>query len=451
LADVPTVLVHLSDIHFRRGRSGTPYDIDTDLRAQLERDVKAMCDRLEAVHAIIVSGDIGFSGKKEEYEIARVWLDKLCALLGCPTENVWMVPGNHDVDRDVIAKSNNLQLLHSTIRFGSGSLDDRLRVFMYEDREAGALLFRSLQNYNGFAARFSCAVDEAKLYWQHNLELNDGSMLRLHGATSTLVSDESDDDGTNRLVLGTAQTLLGQEDGVENLFICHHPPDWLLDRDNANDRLCNRARIQLFGHKHAARVTRINDSLRLVAGATHPDRAEAQWEPGYNIITLRVEGADSQREMRVDSYLRVWNGRELCFIGELYGARDYRSYLLPLSSWTRPATVTGPPPVEQTGEMEVAPQTSVFQQTGGESTGGQMVNPARRLTYQFMCLPYHVRLEVAQKLSLIQDEDGDIEERQRNEVYFRRAKERRLLERLWEEVERKHGERPSGENPFVGR
>lgn len=445
-----TVLVHLSDIHFRGGHSGTSHDLNTDLRDQLERDAKVMRDRLGAIHGIIVSGDIGFSGKKEDYAIAGKWLDSLCSRLDCPTENVWLVPGNHDVDREIIDKSKIIQALQRDIRSAGTSVDERLRECLYEDKEAGAALFKPLQAYSSFAARYRCEINEARFWWEDNLELNDGSTLRLHGATSTLVSSALDDDGAHRLLLGSAQTLLRQEDGVEHLFVCHHPPDWLQDRDAVEDMLRSRARIQLFGHKHAARGAQIDSSVRLVAGATHPDRAEAAWTPSYNIIVLSVERVAGRRYLQVDWYSRVWSRQDLCFRGELFGSADVRRYSLQLPNWTRPATGSGIQQTEPETRMEPA-ETSVSQVGGSPVTGGRLVNPARKLTYRFMSLPYQVRLEVAQSLSLIEDEDSDLQEAQRYETYFRRANERGLLEKLWETVERAHGSEPQSENPFVGR
>src|SRR4051794_33157633 len=107
-----TTLLHLSDIHFRFGESGDIFDPDSDLRNELERDVvRLRGTRIEKVDGILVTGDIAFAGKKEEYERASAWLERLCDLLGCARDNVWVVPGNHDVDREVIKNSETLRTL----------------------------------------------------------------------------------------------------------------------------------------------------------------------------------------------------------------------------------------------------------------------------------------------------------------------------------------------------
>jgi predicted MPP superfamily phosphohydrolase len=54
---------------------------------------------------VFFTGDIAFSGRKEEYVIAEEFLAKLRKVL--PKRNdtrVLLVPGNHDVDRDVVSR-----------------------------------------------------------------------------------------------------------------------------------------------------------------------------------------------------------------------------------------------------------------------------------------------------------------------------------------------------------
>ncbi len=99
------VLVHLSDIHFRDPRRGTTGILDADLRRELQSDALRVVAVAGRAEGILVGGDIAHSGRKEEYEIAREWLNSFCGRLGCETDDVWVVPGNHDVDRSVLEGS----------------------------------------------------------------------------------------------------------------------------------------------------------------------------------------------------------------------------------------------------------------------------------------------------------------------------------------------------------
>ena len=51
--------------------------------------------------AILICGDIAFSGRKAEYEEKpKVFISDLLTKMGYENEQVFMVPGNHDKNRD---------------------------------------------------------------------------------------------------------------------------------------------------------------------------------------------------------------------------------------------------------------------------------------------------------------------------------------------------------------
>ena len=102
--------------------------------------------------------------------------------------------------------------------------------------------FCRLAAYNDFAKRFNCQVYlPDHLYWKQDLELEDGVVLRVHGLTSTFLSGaQGEDDTRENLYLSPLQTVLDPVEDVVNLVLCHHPPDWLLDQDDADDAICGR-------------------------------------------------------------------------------------------------------------------------------------------------------------------------------------------------------------------
>jgi hypothetical protein len=51
---------------------------------------------------------VAFAGKAAEYDFAYEWLEReLCPAAGCMIENVFVIPGNHDVDRNAEAGPAN--------------------------------------------------------------------------------------------------------------------------------------------------------------------------------------------------------------------------------------------------------------------------------------------------------------------------------------------------------
>lgn len=87
--------LHISDLHFR---SSPSYDSDRVLAALLS-SLPTITARTGAPQLVFVTGDIGFSGRAAEYNRATEFFDKLLQSLGIGKERLFVVPGNHDVDR----------------------------------------------------------------------------------------------------------------------------------------------------------------------------------------------------------------------------------------------------------------------------------------------------------------------------------------------------------------
>jgi hypothetical protein len=65
-----------------------------------------------------------------------------------------------------------------------------------------------------------------------------------------------------------------------------------------------------------------------------------------------------------------------------------------------------------------------------ENKEGDNMDPARRFTYNFLSLPYDMRLDIAQQLHLIQAEDEGVHGIELFKRFFRRAREKQVLEQL---------------------
>jgi predicted MPP superfamily phosphohydrolase len=89
------VWLQVSDIHMR-------------LRDEWSQDVvlRAMADSIRqrrvrglTLDFILVTGDLAFSGKKEEYALVERFFDELASAASIPKERIFCIPGNHDINR----------------------------------------------------------------------------------------------------------------------------------------------------------------------------------------------------------------------------------------------------------------------------------------------------------------------------------------------------------------
>jgi predicted phosphodiesterase len=438
------VFVHLSDIHFTRTSGVSVHDLDKNVRNELVLDATKVAKDIGPVTGVLITGDIAFSGSEAEFEHATNWLRDFCRAIDCHEESVWVVPGNHDVVRDK-TKRKLTRMLHQGVRKEDSDVDKELRE-IFSDAQSAAALLEPLADYNKFAGRFGCSISAEKHYWERDISLACGTPLRLRGLTSALVSNEEDQ--RTRIVLGAAQATVERAPGVLHMTLCHHPPDWLRDHDAVEDHLKSKVHIQLFGHKHSQRIDEINGKVRLVAGATHPERNEGGWLPTYNF--LEISRRDSDRiGLRV--YQRQWNQPDTNFVPwrDPNNGKDYREFFwsgFPEPTKTEPHGVV---PHEAGGAAVAAPAPSPVVATMVTEKDDAMPPPnyERRLVYRFLTLPFRDQITVAKNLDVLTGADRALSDEALFRVLFKRAAEKGLLGKLWAETEKLHDD-PADFNPF---
>ncbi|NMO16799.1 hypothetical protein HPC49_09140 [Pyxidicoccus fallax] len=438
------VLVHLSDIHFTRASGVSVHDLDKNVRNELVLDATKVANEIGPVTGVLVTGDIAFSGKQVEYDRATDWLRDFCRAIGCPAENVWVVPGNHDVDREK-TKRKVTRTFHQGIRKEGSDVDRELREILSDEQSAAALL-DPLTEYNTFAGRFGCSISAGKHYWERDLKLACGTAIRLRGLTSSLVSNE--EDKRTGIVLGVAQAGVERAPGVLHMTLCHHPPDWLRDNDAVEDHLKSKVHIQLFGHKHSQRLYEINGKVRLVAGAMHPERGEGGWLPTYNF--LEISRRDSERiGLRV--YQRQWNQPDTNFVAwrNPDNGKDHREFLWAgFPAATKVATPSVVSHEARGAEVTASPLISAVATTvTAKDDAMPAPNNERRLTYRFLTLPFRHQITVAKNLDVLTDADRGLSDEALFRVLFKRAAEKGILGKLWAETEKLHDD-PADCNPF---
>lgn len=428
-------MAHIADIHFRTPDCLDPdSDPDRPFRTRMIQDVRGRIRQLGPVDALLVGGDIAFKGDIQEYEVARTWLGEFADACGCPMERVFVVPGNHDVDRTVIASSPSVRNVQTALIGAQASDRERELREQFSDLDSGRALFAPLQAYNEFAKPFDCQVfPPDRLFWKQSLPLERSVKLHIYGLTSTLLSGANGTDSTRgRLYLSPLQTVLDPVDDVVNVVLCHHPPDWLLDQDEVEDALRGRAAIQLFGHKHRARIDTGYGFVRCSAGAVNPDRNESNWQPGYNLINVRVRETSQDRMIDVDVYVLQWQTNPECFRPNLSQQGDpvYRHRI------AIPGNVSTVAPDDSgaNSAVTVAIESEADEELADNPEVSKGYYDTRNLVFRFWGLTVSQRREIALSLGLIQAEDVELPEPERYGRALIRAAKRKLLDQFAHEV-----------------
>ena len=142
------LLLHVSDIHFRAPDCENP-DLDPDrpYRTRMLQDARARIQSLGPVEAILVGGDIAFSGDPAEYKAALAWIKELAETCKCSLARVFVVPGNHDVDRRVIRRSPSTRNAQRAVKQASARQRERELRTQFTNRDTGRALLAPLEAY----------------------------------------------------------------------------------------------------------------------------------------------------------------------------------------------------------------------------------------------------------------------------------------------------------------
>ena len=111
-------ILHISDLHINDTKE-QKFDRSVVLEPLIER-IKQDHGNNFHPEIIVVTGDIAFKGIKAEYDLAKVFFDDLLAALDLKSDRLFLVPGNHDVNRDKyrptdIPKYNNMHELNTEL------------------------------------------------------------------------------------------------------------------------------------------------------------------------------------------------------------------------------------------------------------------------------------------------------------------------------------------------
>ena len=421
------LMLHISDIHFKSPEClDQSQDPDLPVRTRMMRDLAQQVAALGEVGAILIGGDIAYKADPQEYQTAWNWIQELAGISGCPKERIFVVPGNHDVDRQKIRNSVPTQSAQNMVSSAThAQREGRLRQQL-SDPVSGQSLLAPHAAYNDFAAPLGCQIWPNKPFWHQDLPLESGVNLRIYGLTSTLLSGQNgENDVQGRLYLSPMQTVLDPVPNTANLVLVHHPIEWLIDGDQVDDALTSRAAIHLFGHKHRQRAV-MADYMRVGSAAVNPDRGEQPYQPGYNLIKLSVGGEGADRHVLIELRQRRLqdNPERYIAVQTLQGEEIFRT--------TVRVPVEAPFPSTQNAHQRTnVALVAVDEGTPiGDAEAAMGETQTRDLLYRFWHLTSSQRRTITQDLGLLEVGELRLPEPERYGRALLRAGERNLIKEV---------------------
>jgi predicted MPP superfamily phosphohydrolase len=302
LAACHVTWLHISDAHF-----GAP-----DMAGELNSVIAMLLDDLQRLRVerelapdfLFFTGDIAFgelpgSRLTDQYQAALELLCKLEELCAIPRSHMFLVPGNHDVNRTRVDKAQT-GWLDSLLQ---GEADATLAVdqlWAKADDVSRERYLERLENYAGFLQRAKLThllEDRSRLVYTHCRQVR-GVQVAITGLNTAWSSCRDREKG--KLWLGQAQVRTSAHQ-VRNadlsIALGHHPPGWFNEYEDPGwyETITTHYDFYLHGHEHNNWVEEHAGHVRVAAGALYERRLTAT---GYNFVRVDFEQPSAEVFLR---------------------------------------------------------------------------------------------------------------------------------------------------------
>jgi hypothetical protein len=328
-------ILHISDIHFRCAPDPKSARAD-DIRREIPRrarvmEGKAWQDNIAELLAdgkidlVCLTGDVADWGNPGEYDLATRFVNGLLEALSLPRSRLFVVPGNHDIDR------NKQPDAWTGIRSQSWEIRSKLSSWLANDNAPAGVVdsWRELvlERQAAFWAWVEHGLGRPELlparspHHRFGYRIDLGPTLSLPAPVWILGLDTAwlagDNHDAGKLLLTKDQLMLlgtgadGQPLQGFRLALGHHPLAELADGGEARALLAGYADIYLHGHQHQPITTLSIDPdrhlLELAAGCLFEGTRKDEHPNGFQVIELHLDAQG--RPLRAGLRFRTWSDR----------------------------------------------------------------------------------------------------------------------------------------------
>ena len=313
-------ILQISDLHERAERETEPWRRRRVLGEAWLRHLDELSEEAP-IDILLFTGDAANWGQANEFNRASEFLGATRERLRLGSERLFVIPGNHDVDRTIesdcwtklrraLADTNDLL---AAARWMSGG-----KAPLGFENDWRAQITKRLDAYrewvrNGLR-RPELAGTETSLGYRATLELPrcDYPIQILGLNTAWMCGDDND---SGKLWILDEQLMRIATDANGNalpgfrLLLMHHPFDQMADGPQCRRLLKGYVDLVLRGHLHDEELETWSDPDRsvrqLAAGCLYEGGRGDQWPNACHVITLLDEGSQNEAEVR----FRSWSAR----------------------------------------------------------------------------------------------------------------------------------------------
>lgn len=322
-------IVHLADMHVSEAQA-----------IEFKKRAKAFLDDLKDLNIspdlVIISGDLSFSGKKEQYDVVQKYLlAPLCNQMSLKPRQIVIGMGNHDIDRLKVDKVLENGIL-SMVKNGDYSplIDDA----KYKDIESA---------FVDFCASYSYSYEPVEVFDFEGVKVG----IAIFNSTRLCLSRDCKK-GEIRIPIEAVNKGVEQvENCAVRIAMFHHPFDWFADDDpdSTINELKHSFDLILNGHIHENRSEGISSP-----NASYLQAVVSSFFKGTTKQSVGIEGysiyqIDSNEKKMFGTFRKYVHSRHE-FDKDTDGARDgFGEYNLPNGSLVRQSNFIA---LQQSGKVQ---------------------------------------------------------------------------------------------------
>ena len=274
-------ILHFSDTHISLESAEVVKSI---IRNLIEDITKLLIENDANLDLVCFTGDLVNKGRNEEFELALENIfEPLINSFNIEESNIFLVPGNHDIDTSVIDEINEAGL--KSVLINSEKLNNIINNIDKQE------LYR-INNFNDFNKLFSGnLIFENKLYSCFKTDIGNCS-AGIACINSAWRSNGKGFIERGRIIIGKKQIEhcfnLVEECDIK-ICLVHHPIEWIADFEVIEiERSLSKYDIVLNGHVHInntnQKITYNNgNTLYNTSGRLYPSK---DFYNGYSLIVL---------------------------------------------------------------------------------------------------------------------------------------------------------------------
>jgi predicted MPP superfamily phosphohydrolase len=305
--------LHLSDLHARKRDDWDAREI----KEKLVRDLKSMQkDHGLRPNFVFFTGDLAFGAAgiemTEQYKLVRDFLEAVRKAFDpeIPIRDLYLVPGNHDIDREEILPEQTEWLRHEHRKL------DEIIAVMKDGKKQWRAWMERLENYKNFLVSYGLThltPDDPHLVWGDARQIV-GVRVGIAGLNSAWSCANNEDKAKLWFGVDWQISQVKQSMGeVDFAFaLVHHPGNWFTAHEDpkAMRRLRQEFPIVLHGHEHQEWVETDNEGrLVLSAGACYEATC---MDNGYSFGYIDFDQRKGGIQLRQwDSIGRGWVPRNI--------------------------------------------------------------------------------------------------------------------------------------------